>query len=110
MTDLLFHTLKTSEDSSALGKLVEEFVWSSWSVHDDEQVLSTELDYRSTMGLLYTRPCDCDGGFRDSQHEQASFLRVGGDWEEEWGGGGLMILPRGPRTLFAAFVCVFSRR
>lgn len=54
MTDLLFHTLKTAEDSSTLGKLVEEFVWSSWSVHDDEQVLPIELYYSSTMGLLYT--------------------------------------------------------
>ena len=38
MTQLLFHILESCEDYPALGKVVEEFVWSSWNLHDDEQV------------------------------------------------------------------------
>lgn len=38
VTQLLFHILESCEDYPALGKVVEEFVWSSWNLHDDEQV------------------------------------------------------------------------
>ncbi|CAN0098119.1 unnamed protein product [Scytosiphon promiscuus] len=38
-TQLLFHILEGCEDHPALGKVVEEFLWSSWNLHDDEQVI-----------------------------------------------------------------------
>lgn len=38
VTQLLFHILESCEEHPALGKVVEEFLWSSWNLHDDERV------------------------------------------------------------------------
>lgn len=38
VADLLFRILKGCEHDPELGKVVEDLTWSSWSVHENEQV------------------------------------------------------------------------
>lgn len=47
MSELLFSVLKESADAPVLGELVEELLWASWSVHENEQVAS-----RTTVDTL----------------------------------------------------------
>ncbi|CAM9542106.1 unnamed protein product [Ectocarpus sp. 12 AP-2014] len=39
VTQLLFHILEGCEDDLELGKVVQDFLWSCWNLHDNEQVV-----------------------------------------------------------------------
>lgn len=56
MANLLFHLLQGCEEESALGGVVDEFVWSSWTIHDNEEVRSPPLLCRTNLSVFLS--CD----------------------------------------------------
>lgn len=68
VSDLLFRVLKDSKDDAVLGGLVEEFLWCSWSVHDNDQVvrlmseavkLSNAEQFERSNAALNKVKCTC---------------------------------------------------